>query len=233
MVSKFLTITKAYRNNDMKGFLRFLLLKERKKRIHYLDRILSWYYKQLFIAQCTSVGEGLKFIGRAPISVILSENGKVVIGKDVTVKSTCRFSVVTHINDTAKIVIGDRVRFGSYSSIRAAKSVTIGDDCMIAPCVRIFDYNSHPVAPFDPADPNRRRNVLETPRNEVRAVEIEENVWVGEHSFIQAGVTIGKNSIVGANSVVTKKMPANVIALGNPARVIMWLRSEKLNNYEN
>jgi acetyltransferase-like isoleucine patch superfamily enzyme len=51
-------------------------------------------------------------------------------------------------------------------------------------------------------------------------VYIDDNVWLGLNSLILKGVTIGKNTVVGANSVVTKSLPANVIAAGNPARVL-------------
>ena len=227
-MSKLSTVLNEYQNNDMKGFLRFLFLKEREKRTRFLDRILSWYHKQLFIAQCTKVGEGLKFIGRTPISVIVGDNGSLIVGKDVTIKSTCRLSVTTHITQDAKLEIGDRVRMGSYSSIRVADRIKIGDDCMIAPYVRIFDYNAHPINPVDPVDTSKKRNIMETPRSEVRPIKIEENVWIGEHAFILAGVTIGANSIIGANSVVIKSVPSNVIAFGNPARVIGWLNKGEI-----
>jgi acetyltransferase-like isoleucine patch superfamily enzyme len=49
---------------------------------------------------------------------------------------------------------------------------------------------------------------------------IEDNVWIGESVVILPGVTIGKNSIIGANAVVTKSIPENSIAGGNPARII-------------
>ena len=53
-----------------------------------------------------------------------------------------------------------------------------------------------------------------------RPVFIEDNVWIGESVSVLPGVRIGKNSIIGANSVVTKNIPENSIAVGNPARVI-------------
>ncbi|WP_308303877.1 DapH/DapD/GlmU-related protein, partial [Vibrio parahaemolyticus] len=49
---------------------------------------------------------------------------------------------------------------------------------------------------------------------------IHDNVWLGEGVFVMPGVTIGKNSIIGAGSVVTKSIPENVIAVGNPAKII-------------
>jgi hypothetical protein len=61
------------------------------------------------------------------------------------------------------------------------------------------------------------------PPREVTRVVLEENVWVGDSAIVCKGVTIGKNSIIGAGAVVTSDIPANVVAAGNPARVIKSL----------
>jgi hypothetical protein len=58
-------------------------------------------------------------------------------------------------------------------------------------------------------------------------VVLEENVWIGDSAIVCKGVTIGKNSIVGAGSVVTSDIPANVIAAGNPAKIIRALDPDK------
>ncbi|GHE20262.1 hypothetical protein GCM10017767_07830 [Halomonas urumqiensis] len=54
-------------------------------------------------------------------------------------------------------------------------------------------------------------------------ITIEDNVWLGGGVIVLAGVTIGENSVIGAGAVVTKDIPANVVAVGNPARVIKAL----------
>lgn len=63
-----------------------------------------------------------------------------------------------------------------------------------------------------------------------KPVHIKKNVWIGVNTTILPGVTIGKNSIVGACSVVTKDVPDNTIVVGNPARVIKYLDEEKFKN---
>jgi maltose O-acetyltransferase len=115
------------------------------------------------------------------------------------------------------VEIGDRVRIGANCSIRAAKKVTIGRDCLIAPWVRIADYNGHPLRP------GLKRAGAPTPPDEVEPVTVGDNVWIGENAFIQKGVRIGNDSIVGANSVVTKDVPVGTIVMGNPARVALRL----------
>ena len=59
-----------------------------------------------------------------------------------------------------------------------------------------------------------------------KSVIIKDNVWLGEHVSVLPGVTIGENSIIGANSVVTKSIPANSIAVGIPAKVIKQFNFE-------
>ena len=60
-----------------------------------------------------------------------------------------------------------------------------------------------------------------------RPVIIEDNVWLGLNVVVLKGVRIGKNSLIGANSLVTKDIPANVIAVGNPCRVIKQLEPKE------
>ena len=65
---------------------------------------------------------------------------------------------------------------------------------------------------------------LDDPRaGEPAPIIIEENVWLGEGVKVLKGVTIGKNTVIGVGSVVTKNIPANVMAAGNPCRVIKEL----------
>lgn len=87
--------------------------------------------------------------------------------------------------------------------------VTIGDDVLFGPNVCVFTAG-HPV------DPELRRKGWEYSL----PISIGNNVWVGGNVSINPGVTIGDNAIIGSGSVVTKDIPANVIAVGNPCRVI-------------
>jgi maltose O-acetyltransferase len=90
--------------------------------------------------------------------------------------------------------------------------VTIGDDCFIGPNVSIYTA-CHST---DPQERNSRREWAEP-------VTIGDNVWIGGSVTILPGVSIGNNTTIGAGSVVTKDIPANVVAAGNPCRVIRKL----------
>ena len=87
--------------------------------------------------------------------------------------------------------------------------VTIGDDVLLAPGVQI--YSAH-----HPLDPQTRLTLAEL----ASPVTIGNNVWIGGNAIILPGVSIGDNSVIGAGSVVTKNIPAGVVAVGNPCRVL-------------
>ena len=87
--------------------------------------------------------------------------------------------------------------------------IYIGDDCLISPNV-VITTSVHPILPI-----LREHNYVYN-----LSVHIGKNVWIGSGVQILPGVTIGNNSVIGAGSVVTADIPANVVALGNPCRVI-------------
>jgi galactoside O-acetyltransferase len=98
---------------------------------------------------------------------------------------------------------------GRSACIHYDGHIYIGDHVMIGPNVMIATAN-HPINPELGAKGYQY----------TRDVHIEENVWIGGNVSIVPGVTIGKNSVIGAGSVVTKDIPENCIAAGNPCHVI-------------
>ena len=108
--------------------------------------------------------------------------------------------------------VGARVfaNFGLLSMDVA--TVTIGDDVQIGPNVQLL-------TPTHPTEPEPRRAKWEA----ARPITIGDNVWLGGGVIVCPGVTIGENTVVGAGAVVTRDLPANVLAVGNPARVIRQL----------
>lgn len=92
--------------------------------------------------------------------------------------------------------------------------VTIGDNAFIAPNVGIYTAG-HPL------DAERRNQGLEY----AYPIRIGNNVWIGAHSVILPGVTIGDHAVIGAGSVVTKDIPSYSLAVGNPCRVIRSLEA--------
>lgn len=114
-----------------------------------------------------------------------------------------------------QISVGKRFFANFHLTILDEAMVTIGDDCFIGPNVSIYTA-CHST---DPVERNTRREWAEP-------VTIGDNVWIGGSVTILPGVTIGNNVTIGAGSVVTRDIPSDTIAVGNPCRVI-----KNLNDY--
>ncbi len=117
---------------------------------------------------------------------------------------------------------GMNVRFGKnvYANFNLTiiddTYVNVGDYVMFGPNV-VLATGSHPNAP----ELRKKAVQFNAP------IIIKDNAWIGANTCIMPGVTIGENSIIGAGSVVTKDIPANVIAVGNPCRVL-----REINDYD-
>jgi acetyltransferase-like isoleucine patch superfamily enzyme len=111
-----------------------------------------------------------------------------------------------------KITIGDGCTIMYRFQCNAAESVRIGKDVLIASNVLITD-SDHVVEP-DGVPVGRSLKLVTSP------VVVEDNCWIGQNAVILKGVVIGHDSIVGANSVVTRNIPPLSVVGGNPARII-------------
>jgi maltose O-acetyltransferase len=113
----------------------------------------------------------------------------------------------------AHITIGARcfANFGLVALDVAA--ITIGDDVQIGPNVQLL-------TPTHPVDPGPRRDKWEA----AAPITIGDNVWLGRGHRLP-GVSIGENTVVGLGAVVTRDLPADVVAVGNPARVVRQLQA--------
>ena len=107
------------------------------------------------------------------------------------------------------ISLGDSVFFNFDCVVLDPAPVTIGSNVVFGPAVQIYTA-THPLSAAE------RRGSLEF----ARPVEIESDVWIGGGAIIFPGVRIGSGAVVGAGSVVTRDIPAGVLAVGNPCRVI-------------
>ena len=114
------------------------------------------------------------------------------------------------------IHIGEKVFFNFNCVILDVMQVTIGSETMFGPNVQIYTA-THPV------NWKERATGLEF----AKPVMIGKNVWIGGSTVICPGVTIGDRTIIGAGSVVTKNIPADVVAAGNPCRIIRTLNREE------
>ena len=97
--------------------------------------------------------------------------------------------------------------------------IRIGDNALIAPNVQIYTA-FHPTNAADRFGVPKEDGSFEFCKTQTAPVTIGDNVWIGGGVIILPGVTIGNNVVIGAGSVVTKDIPDNVIAYGNPCRII-------------
>ncbi len=188
-----------------------------------LRRLYNFYQLALLkataqVGRCVQLRVHAEWSNGAPDQLVLGNH--VILG-----------TVVFHIHERGVLRIGD---YSALSGVRieCAERVEIGRYCQISYHVEIHDNNSHPVE----ADA-RREQIVGVHRDKDRfeniylsdtaPVLIGDNVWIGHDVIILKGVHIGDNAIVAAGSVVTRDVPANVIAAGNPARVVRELPEER------
>ena len=112
--------------------------------------------------------------------------------------------------------IGHHCFFNFNTTILDVAPVTFGDYVLVGPNVQ-FLTPTHPLNPID------RKAFWEGGE----PISIGSNVWIGGGAIILGGVSIGDNAVIGAGSVVTKDIPANAIAVGNPARVIRYIGEDE------
>ncbi|MCU7722972.1 sugar O-acetyltransferase [Actinoplanes sp. KI2] len=125
------------------------------------------------------------------------------IGEDTYLRPPLRVDYGSHLR------IGART-FANFGLVALdVADITIGDDVQIGTNVQLL-------TPTHPVDPSLRRQKWEA----AKPITIGDNVWLGSGAIVLPGVTIGENTVVGAGAVVTRDLPPNVVAVGNPARIL-------------
>ena len=128
------------------------------------------------------------------------------VGEDVEIRPPL------YVDYGSNISIGARTFVNYHLTALDVAAITVGEDCQIGPNVQLL-------TPTHPVEPGPRRDKLEA----ARPITIGDNVWLGGGAIVCPGVTIGDNTVIGAGAVVTKDIPANVVAVGNPARPVRTL----------
>ena len=149
---------------------------------------------------------------------------KLIIGKNCRFmsKSFGNFIGINHRcmlttnNPSSQLVVGDNCGF-SGTSIWCFDKITIGDNVNVGANVVIMDGDAHQ------NDPRAGKNA---------PIVIEDNVWIGAGVTVLKGVTIGRNSLIGAGSVVVKNIPSNCVAAGNPCKPLKPLSEEIISKLE-
>jgi acetyltransferase-like isoleucine patch superfamily enzyme len=172
------------------------------------DRLLNYAAARAWDVE---LGPGCRFYGR--VSFERSLGSTIRIGGGCTFRSdktsnrigVNRPCLISTLKPGATIAIGQRAGL-SGTVVGAADSITIGDDVLCGANVTITDTDWHGLAPTDRRKPGQAAPVV-----------IGDSVWLGLNVVVLKGVTIGANTVVAAGSVVSKSLPADVIAGGMPA----------------
>lgn len=186
---------------------------------YFLKILINKYKIYQLSKKAVFKGHKYAFLRRSAISLCHGASREQIIFED-----NVNFYGKIIIHGSKGIVrIGKYSQIGDQSSIQCVNSIIMGDYTAIGENVVITDNNSHPT------DPIFRIKMRKTPsghylrsylHSENKSINIGNNVWIGSFARICKGVTIGNNSIVAANSVVTKDVPADSIVAGNPAKVV-------------
>jgi acetyltransferase-like isoleucine patch superfamily enzyme len=180
---------------------------------------VACYHFPLLRSQCAAIGNRLQMEGFPYITGPV----RVYLGDDVRLSGS--FSVSSgRIFDEPEFRVGNRSFIGSGCVFAVAKSITIGDDVLIAAGCSVSDYSAHPL------DPDKRIAGEQVGREDVRPVRIENKAWIGRGAAILPGVTIGEGAIVGAATVVIKDVPPGFICIGNPGKLISKIAGIKTNS---
>ena len=181
-----------------------------------------FWFEPLFRSQCESVGERFQM----EFLPYMSGHGSIRIGARVRLSGKSNFIFCNRVYERPELVFGDDSFLGHNCAIRVAQKVTIGKNCLIAAGVKMQDYDGHPI------DAGQRREGQPPPSDGVKPIIIGNDVWIGNGALILKGITIGDRAIVGAESVVTKNVPSDVVVAGNPARVVKHLILQTSNPVE-
>jgi len=183
-----------------------------------INKIKQFCFVALRIKKYEMMSDCERVIGK-PIKynpLLLKGKGIISFGKNVqigVVASPNFFSHYTYLEareECSEIIIGDNVAINNAFSIECSSKVVIENDVLIGVNCSFIDNDGHDLA-------IEKRNIG-SPKT--APIHIHQNVFLGSNVTILKGVTIGKNSIIGNGSVVTKNIPENVVAAGNPAKFI-------------
>lgn len=147
---------------------------------------------------------------------LLKGKGKIIFGENVQLGVFSSPKFYSHYNyfearhHDSIITIGNNVAISNAFSIEAFSNISIGDNVLIGVNCAIIDNDGHSL------EINNRSSL----QANTAGVIIKNNVFLGDNVTILKGVTIGENSVIGNGAVVTKNIPDNAIAAGNPAKTI-------------
>jgi acetyltransferase-like isoleucine patch superfamily enzyme len=183
---------------------------------YFLYRVLIC--EPFFKAYCTEFGRN---VHTGAFIHWVRGDGRLILGDDVTIDGKCSFIFAVRYTSQPTLRIGNHVRIGDSCTFTVGREISIGNNVMMGAKSELFDSPGHPT------DPALRLSGSPALPQDVKAICIEDNVWVGSGTTIFPGVTIGEGSIVARGAVVMSNVPPYVIVAGSPARQIARLNDPR------
>ncbi|MDD9965944.1 MAG: acyltransferase [Myxococcales bacterium] len=172
----------------------------------------QWWTQHFLCPQFDEVGAGLRIINPREVEVT---GAGVRLGAHVHMMAThdrpIRFTSFPQGDHWGDIHVGDYSIILPGTRIASAERIRIGSNCMLATNTYVSDADWHDV--YDRTDAP----------GSTAPVTLCDNVWLGDSAIVCKGVTIGENSVVGTGAVVSRDIPPNVVAVGNPAKPVKHL----------
>lgn len=176
--------------------------------------LLNYIYTLWIQYDFNSIGEGSLVFS----SIYLKGGKHITIGNHTIINKNAVITAWEKYYEqklSPQIIIGNNCKFGEYLHLTCSNKITIGDNLLTGRWVTITD-NSHGKL--------SEKSLIEAPAvREIYSkgpIIIGNNVWIGDKATILPGVRIGNGVVIAANSVVTKDVPENSLAAGNPAKII-------------
>jgi acetyltransferase-like isoleucine patch superfamily enzyme len=163
------------------------------------------------------VTDGLAFICPG-VHLEIAPGARLVLGRWSWLGDGCKVRV-----HEGEVQIGAKSVLGQECTISCYQHVSVGRECIIADHVMMIDFD-HGVV--DVERPIRTQGIYK------RDVRVGHNVWIGYGACVLRGVSVGDNSVIGTNAVVTKDVPANAVVGGVPARVLRMREVPRAMRYE-
>ncbi|WP_117233928.1 acyltransferase [Vibrio maerlii] len=181
----------------------------------FVSRVL--FITPAFRGRCIHSGKQLLLYGGLPF---ISGPLNISVGNRCRISGHTTFSASNH-TPTPLLKIGNNVGIGWQTTIAVGTEVHIEDNVRIAGRSNLFGYSGHPI------DAQRRANGEPDDMEQIGAIHLKRDCWLGTNVIVKSGVTIGEGSIIAAGSVVTRDIPPFSIAAGNPAKVIKSIKANQ------
>lgn len=178
-------------------------------------RAVVFFVRQHFFAEpllkayCTRHGRGVTTGIYIPW---VKGRGELVLGDYVRLNGKISIAFAASFTPNPRLTIGDHSDIGHNTSFVVGREIRIGAHVQVASDVSFRDSSGHA------SDPSLRRSGAPPGDDDVKAVVVHDNVWIGAGALILPGSEIGEGSIVAARSVVSGSVAPNTIVAGNPAR---------------